>query len=312
VSEFKDYYTVLGVPKTATQKEIRSAFRKLAAKHHPDRNPGDSGAEERFKEINEAYTVLNDEEKRRFYDQYGSEGARAPSPGAGSGPRGGATYVDMNSEEFAGFSDFFQSMFGSGFGASGRSGGAADIFGGFSQQRVQPQRPRSIEAELPLDLQTAFRGGETSFTIEGRGLTVTIPPGSRTGTRLRLRGQAPGGGDLLLRLKLTPHPRFTLDGDDVRVVVDVPDYRAALGGPVLVPTLTGDVTMSIPPGTSSGRVLRLRGQGWPGRNGKRGDELAEIRITVPAKPDAEQLRHYRELEGIAEPSSHSADAKVQE
>jgi curved DNA-binding protein len=310
VSDFKDYYTVLGVPKTATHKEIRSAFRKLAAKHHPDRNPGDSQAEERFKEINEAYTVLNDEEKRRFYDQYGSEGARAPFPGgAGAGP-GGATWVDMNSEEFAGFSDFFQSMFGGGFGSTGRSGSAADIFGGFSQQRVQPQ-PRPVEAELPLDLPTAFKGGEMTFTIGGRGITVTVPPGSRTGTRLRLRGQAPGGADLLLRLKLEPHPVFRLDGDNVRITIDVPDYRAALGGPVLVPTLEGKVSMTIPPGTSSGRVLRLRGQGWPLRSGKRGDALAEIRITVPAKPNPEQLGHYQELERLAEPSSHTADAKVQ-
>jgi curved DNA-binding protein len=310
VTDFKDYYTVLGVPKTATQKDIRSAFRKLAAKHHPDRNPGDASAEERFKEINEAYTVLNDEEKRRFYDQYGSEGPRAPFPGAGAGP-GGATYVDMNSEEFSGFSDFFQSMFGAGFGATGRGGSAADIFGGFSQQRARPA-PRPVEAELPIDLLTAFKGGETTFTIDGRGLTVTIPPGSRTGTRLRLRGQAPGGGDLMLRLTLEAHPQFTLTGDNIRVTINVPAYRAALGGPVLVPTLDGNVTMTIPPGTSSGRVLRLRGQGWPKRSGTRGDELAEVRITVPAKPDEAELELYRELEQLAEPASHVPDAKVQE
>lgn len=310
MTDFKDYYTVLGVPKTATQKEIRSAFRKLAAKHHPDRNPGDDAAEERFKEINEAYTVLNDEEKRRFYDQYGSEGPRAPFPGAAGGAPGGATYVDMNSSEFAGFSDFFQSMFGAGFGSTGRGGSAADMFAGFSQQRAQPA-PRPAEAELPIDLRTAFKGGETTFTIDGRSITVTIPPGSRTGTRLRLRGQAPGGGDLLLRLTHEAHPQFTLNGDNVRVTINVPAYRAALGGSVLVPTLDGNVNMTIPAGTSSGRVLRLRGQGWPKRGGTRGDELAEVKIIVPAKLDKEELKLYQQLEQLAEPGSHGSDAKVQ-
>lgn len=310
MTDFKDYYQVLGVPRTATQKDIRSAFRKLAAKHHPDRNPDDPSAEERFKEVNEAYTVLNDEEKRRFYDQYGTEGPRAPFPGgAPGGTPGGATYVDMDSEEFAGFSDFFQSMFGGGFSSSGR-GATADMFGSYAQQRPQT-RPRQVEAELSLDLQTAFKGGETTFQIDGRGLTVSIPPGSRNATRLRLRGQAPGGGDLLLRLRLEASPVFKLIGDNVHVTIDVPDYRAALGGSVIAPTLSGNVSVTVPAGTSSGRILRLRGQGWPKRSGGRGDELVEIRLTVPEAPSEEQLELYRELERTVNPS-HETDAKVRE
>lgn len=304
---YKDYYSVLEVPRTASQKDIRAAFRKLAARHHPDRNPDDPSAEERFKEINEAYTVLSDEEKRSFYDQFGSEGPRQPFAGGGSA---GAGFQQMNPEDMAGFSDFFQSLFGGAFGGSGFStsfqqGGTGQDFSGFGRQ--VRSAPRSVEAELEVDMQTAFRGGETTFAIDGKQLTVNIPAGSRNGNRLRLRGQAPGGGDLILRLKLASHPVFTLDGDNVRVNISVPDYRAVLGGNVTVPTLSGDVIMSIPKGTPSGRILRLRGQGWPRRDGTRGDELARVNIVVPDAPGKEQLEAYGRLEELA---SHPGGVKV--
>lgn len=304
---YKDYYSVLEVPRTASQKDIRAAFRKLAAKNHPDRNPDDPSAEERFKEINEAYTVLSDEEKRAFYDQYGSEGPRQPFAGGASA---GAGFQQMNPEDMAGFSDFFQSLFGGAFGGGGFSGGFQQAgpgrdFSGFSRQ--VRSAPRNVEAELEIDMRTAFAGGETTFSIDGKQLTVNIPAGSRTGSRLRLRGQAPGGGDLILRLQLASHPVFTLDGDNVRVNIFVPDYRAVLGGNVTVPTLTGDVIMSIPKDTRSGRVLRLRGQGWPKRDGSRGDELARVNIVLPDDPSEEQLEAYRRLEEL---SSHPGGVKV--
>src|SRR5690625_315766 len=307
MAAFKDYYSILGVPKTATRQEIRSAFRKAAAANHPDRNPDDPEAEERFKEINEAYTVLNDEEKRRFYDQYGSEGGRPPFTGTTGG--GQAGFQGMSAADAASFSDFFQSLFGGGFGGSGFSSAGFETgtdFGSFT--RAQP-RPRNVEAELELDLMTAWRGGQVTITIDGKTIDVTVPAASRSGSRLRLRGQAPGGGDLLLRLRLREHPAFRLDGDDVRVTVDVPDYRAVLGGSVTVPTLDGDVIMSLPPGTKPGRVLRLRGRGWRKRDGTAGDAFAEIRVTIPEKASEEQLELYRKLEKLA-PDSHSRGVKV--
>lgn len=307
MAAYKDYYDVLGVPRSAEQKDIRAAFRKLAAKHHPDRNPDDPAAEERFKEINEAYTVLSDEEKRGFYDQYGSEGGRPPFAGGAASAAGG--FQGMNVQDMEGFSDFFQSLFGGGFSSGGFSSGFQQAGPGqeFSFGRQVRSAPRNVEAELEIDLQTAFDGGETTFAIEDKHLTVTIPPGSRDRSRLRLRGQAPGGGDLILRLRLARHKAFTLDGDNVRVTIEVPDYRAVLGGNVTVPTLSGNVIMSIPAGTKSGRVLRLRGQGWPKRDGTRGDELALVNVTVPAEPGEEQLEAYRKLEELA---SHTGGVKV--
>ncbi len=309
MADFKDYYSILGVERSATEKDIRSAFRKLAARNHPDRNPGDPAAEERFKEINEAYTVLSDSEKRSFYDRYGSAG------GAGqpfNGAQGGAGFRTVSPEEFAGFSDFFQNLFGGAFEGgrftSGGFPGGGEFFttqtGARSQQRTI--RP-SVEAKLEIDMPVAFSGGEVTVRIDGKSLTVTVPAGSRDGSRLRLRDQAPGGGDLILRLSVRPHPVFRLDGDNVRVSIDVPDYRAVLGGNVTVPTLAGDVVMSLPPGTRSGRVLRLRGRGWPGPEGAHGDELAEVRVTVPAHPDESQLAAYRQLEQLAADSHKPGD-----
>ena len=293
MSQYKDYYKVLGVDKSASQKEIKSAFRKLAAKYHPDRNPDDPKAEEKFKEINEAYTVLQDEEKRRFYDQYGTADGRPPF---GAGGFGG----NVNPEDFAGFSDFFQTLF-SGGGFSSQGGGfggskGADPFGTFGQQRA----PQRMEANLDIELMQAYHGGETSITVNGRALDVNIPKGARDGSKLRLRGQAPNGGDLYLILKLRKHSTFKLDGDNVRVVVEVPDYKSVLGGTVRVPTLDGDVEMTLPKGTPSGRSLRLKGQGWPKRDGSRGDELAEIRIVTPKEPTKEQLELYEKLQELEE------------
>jgi len=301
VAEFKDYYETLGVPRDASQQDIKAAFRKLAAKHHPDRNPDDPTAEDRFKEVNEAYTALSDPEKRKIYDQYGTTGNVPPFAQQAGGPR------TVSSEEFAGFSDFFQSLFGGMMGGRGFSreftvdSGFSGVFGEAGRgQATRARVPAAVEAELEVDLEQAYRGGETSFRVNGKGLTVTLPAGVRGGARLRLRGQAPGGGDLILVVRHAAHPVFSLQGHDVRVRVDVPDYRAALGGTVRVPTLDGEVEMTLPEGSTSGRVLRLRGQGWPKKGGGRGDELAEVRVVVPRELDPEQEACYRELEELAE------------
>ena len=301
MAAYKDYYDTLGISRSADQKEIRSAYRKLAAKYHPDRNPDDPSAEERFKEVNEAYTVLNDAEKRKFYDRYGSAEGRPNFSGGGFGggfggpPPGGAAEGD--------FSDFFQSLFGGGFaGAGGQSffagtdaaGRGRDPFGSVNV----PRPPRRVDADISVPLEEAYRGDSKVISLGGRRLEVTLPKGAKDGSKLRLRGQAPNGGDLYLTVKLEEHPVFRLEGDNIRVVVDVPDYVAALGGKVRVPTLDGDVEMNLPAGTQSGRSFRLRERGYLKKDGTRGDELAEIRATIPEVLSEAHLKLYEELRDL--------------
>jgi curved DNA-binding protein len=295
MASYKDYYNLLGVPKTATQQEIKSAFRKLAAKHHPDKNPDDKKAEEKFKEINEAYTVLSDDEKRKFYDQYGSTEGRPPF-----GPGGFQGHGNVNPEDVAGFSDFFQGLFGQGgFSGSTTFGGRSTRFGSDPFGQSRQQIPKDVEATLEIDLLQAFQGATTTVSLNGKRIDVTIPKGARDGTKLRLRGQAGSRGDVILVLKLKPNSTFRLEKDDIRVVVNVPDYIAVLGGTVRVPTLEGDVEMNLPKGTQSGRSLRLRDRGWLKRDGTRGDAFADIRIVIPTNASAEVLELYQRLQELS-------------
>ena len=317
MASYKDYYETLGVAKDASQEEIRRAFRKAAAKHHPDRNPDDAGAEERFKEINEAYTALSDPEKRKIYDTYGSTGQVPPGAwgGAGAhgpaGPQGRTVWTNVDPDEFAGFSDFFQSLFGGGFGGFSTSTGTSDPFGqmrGGHVRSVQPSRPRSVEGDFQIDLQRAFHGGEVPITVDGRRVNVSVPAGVRHGAKLRLRGQAPGGGDLLLAVHLKPSGGLALEGDDVRTVVRIADHTAALGGTAAAPSLAGPIEVTVPAGSSSGRVLRLRGQGWPRKDGSRGDQLVELRVTVPETLSHEQRAAYQRLRDLAGAEGDVVDA----
>ncbi len=287
MAAYKDYYNTLGVSKTANQQEIRAAFRKLAAKHHPDRNPDDPSAEEKFKEINEAYTVLSDDEKRSMYDRFGTtEGIPAGFPGGFSGAGSGD------------FSDFFQSLFGAGgFNGGGFNGG--NPFEGF-QTNSRSSRPSDVRGNLNISLEQAFYGTTTMIAVDGKRIEVSVPKGVKDGAKLRLRGQAPSGGDIYLTVQLDSHSIFSLENDNVRVSIDVPDYLAALGGSVRVPTLEGDVDMTLPPQTQAGRTLRLRGQGWYKRDGSRGDELAEVRIVIPDDLSDEQHQLYTKLRELAE------------
>ena len=313
MAAYKDYYETLGVAKDASQEEIRRAFRKAAAKHHPDRNPGDAGAEERFKEINEAYTALSDPEKRKIYDTYGTTGQVPPSGWTGgAGPQGGTVWTNVDPEEFAGFSDFFQSLFGGGFGGfstSTRGSGDpfADLRGGTRGARVEA-RPRNVEGDFEIDLQRAWAGGDVPITVNGKRVTVTVPAGVRHGAKLRLRGQAPGGGDLLLAVRLRPGGGLTLEGDDVRAVVRIPDHLAALGGTATVPSLSGPIDVTVPAGSSSGRVLRLRGQGWNRKDGGRGDQLVELRVTVPGSLSPDQREAYQRLRDLATAEGDQVDS----
>jgi DnaJ-class molecular chaperone len=262
------YYDALGVPPDADGEALKKAFRKLAREHHPDRNPGNPEAEARFKQVNRAYEILSDPAKRSLYDEFGEEAeklgfdasaARAAKAWSGRG-RGGGSAPDMD--------DLFGSIFG-GFGGGG------------------PRRGRDVQAAITLDLRTAVKGGERQVGIDGRAVTVRIPPGVRDGGVLRLRGQGLAGGkgapagDLLLEVHVAEDPDFARHDDDLRVVLPITLGEAVAGATVDAPTLDGRVRLRIPPGAQSGQVLRLRGKGVPGRGGHRGDLLVEISLRAP-------------------------------
>jgi curved DNA-binding protein len=309
---FRDYYDVLGVSRTATADEIKKAYRKLARKHHPDVNPDDPGATDRFKEVSEAYEVLSDPEKRQRYDALG-ENWRAgdnftPPPGwsdgrqTGGAPRGqpGVQYGDLGDlfGSQGGFSDFFESLFGD---RRAPRAGPEFAMRGFDR-----------EAELPLSLEEAHRGGTRRLVLPDdrepagesrtRSVEITIPPGVRDGSVLRLAGQGEAGsgnapaGDLLLHVRLLPHPLFTLTGDgDLQMELPVAPWEAALGAKVFVPTLDGSAKLTIPPATQGGQRLRLRGQGMSRRSGGRGDEYVRLKVVNPPSLSPEERNLYEQL-----------------
>ena len=297
---YKDYYKILGVERSATADDISRAYKKLARKYHPDLNPGDKQAEEKFKEINEAHEVLKDPEKRRAYDTLG------PNWQHGQQFQGAPGFENMhfsfNGQDMNGadFSEFFQSLFG---GAGRRGGGSPfgpDPFGGFSSRQ---RRGRDVEAEHPLTLEDVVSGGKRSVTVQmssgPRTLSVNVPAGIREGAKLRLSGQGesvPGGapGDLFLRVRYLPHGSFKVDGDNIQCDVLLSPWEAALGCKAPVPTLEGEVELNIPAGSSSGRKFRLRGKGL-GRPGARGDLLARVMIRVPAQLSDEERQLWEAL-----------------
>jgi curved DNA-binding protein len=292
---YKDYYKILGVERGAGTDEISKAFKKLARKYHPDLNPGDKRAEEKFKELNEAHEVLKDPEKRRKYDQLGADWQHGQHFQGGE-PGFENVHFTFNGKSFdgSGFSDFFETMFG-GAGQGGQNTRfGPDPFGGFS---ARPRHGRNVEAELSLTLEDVMRGGKRSVTLKTpqgpRTLEVTVPAGIRQGAKLRLAGQgdpAPGGvaGDLLLRVRYLPHPNFAVDGQNLRCDVWIAPWEAVLGAKTTISTLEGEVNLTIAPGSSSGRTYRLRGKGM-GAGEKRGDLLIRVMIAVPTElSDAER------------------------
>ncbi len=313
--EYRDYYQILGVSKDADEKEIKHAFRRLARQHHPDVNPGDARAEERFKEINEAYEALSDPEKRRKYDQLGTEWHRwqqaggrpegfdwsrwaAGSPG-GPGQRVHVRYGTPEDIEdlFGGaspFSDFFSRIFG--------GMGAGAVQGGF-EYRVRLQRGQDYEQEVEISLREAYQGTQRVLQKDGRRLEVKIPPGARTGTRIRMSGEGGPGvaggeaGDLYLRVKVLPDPQFECRDDDLHIVVVVDLYTAILGGQARVPTLSGPVMLTIPAGTQNGRVFCLRGKGLPRlrQPEQYGDLYAKVDVRLPTALTSRQRELFEEL-----------------
>jgi curved DNA-binding protein len=293
--EYKDYYAILGVSRDATDKEIKQAYRRLARKYHPDVNPGNKEAEEKFKEISEAYEVLSDKEKREKYDRFGQYWQQAGRPGG----TGGFTIEDLGGFDFGfgtggpgGFTDFFEMLFGP---------------RGTTRTRG-PVKGQDIEAQIEVSLQEAYTGTTKTFTISTvpgqppKRLEVKIPAGVRDGSRIRLAGEgapSPTGGpngDLYLIVKILPDPVWERKGDDLYRDITVPFTVAALGGEVEVPTMRGKVSMKIPPGTQSGQTFRLSGLGMPrlGDHG-RGDMYARVKISVPKTLTPRQRELMQEL-----------------
>jgi curved DNA-binding protein len=291
---FKDYYEVLGVPRDASADDIRRAYRKLARQYHPDINH-DSDAEERFKEVGEAYEVLNDPEKRERYDRLGdprSAGAGGPDVADFEDLFGRSGFGSDVRVEFGegGFSDFFESLFGQGAGTA--DGG--------------PLRGRDREAVLELSLEEALEGGRRRLSLDSdESFEVNIPAGVREGQRIRIAGKGAGGrgggpaGDLYLLVHLRPHRRFRREGDDLQVDLRVAPWEAALGATVPVPTLSGTAQVKVPPGSSSGRRLRLRGLGLPTRDGGRGNLYATVEIAVPKELSDEERELFEKLAAVS-------------
>jgi len=307
--EYKDYYKVLGVAKGATEKEIKAAYRKLARKYHPDFNPGKKDAESRFKEVNEAYEVLGDPEKRKRYDELGANWdafrGRGPAPGAGW-PGGGGVRIEYE-DLGGGFSDFFRTFFGGGFpsGGGGRAGGANPFGGGFGVPDEDLfERSADAEADVELTLAEVLNGTTREVRVGGeeKRVEVKIPPGVREGSRVRVAGRGgrgPGNrrGDLYLHVRIAPDPAFERNGEDLATTFRVPVTVAVLGGEAQVRTLDGPVGIKVPAGTAPGRVFRLRGHGLPraGVKGSRGDLLATLSVDLPQHLTARQKELFEEL-----------------
>ncbi len=325
--EFKDYYKILGVERAADQKAISQAFRRLARQHHPDVNPGNKDAEQRFKEINEANQVLSDPEKRAKYDQildlreHGGGWEDLLRRGAGRGTDGGTFTFYGSPEDLGQFSEFFQQLFGGfgggpfgesiGPGGRGGTGGGIDIEdllrrGAAGRAGERQAAGQDVEGTVEITLEEAYHGTRRTVTIpaagrrKARSIEVTIPRGVRSGQRIRAAGQGQGG-DLYLLVQIAPHPVFTRHGDDLACEVAVPAWTAALGGEVEAPTLGGKVMMKIPPETHDGQAFRLRGQGMPHLRGEgAGDEMVTVRLALPQPLTARDRELFEEMRRLHE------------
>ena len=331
--DFKDYYATLGVAKTATEKEIKQAYRKLARKHHPDVNPGDKGAEAKFKEINEAYEVLGDPPKRKKYDELGAnwrmyeQAGAAPNAGGFSGgawnvpfgqgsPGGFRTMTEDEMREMFGdadpFSDFFHTFFGGGGGVEEPTRRTRGSRGRAARQG------RDVEHEIVLGLEDAYNGAMRRLSIKhdghARTVDVRIPPGVGEGSRVRVPGEGEHGaggaqsGDLYLRIRMAPHPSFERKGRDLYTHVPIPLTTAVLGGEVDVRTLGGkSLRLKIPPTTQNGQVFRLKGHGMPavGKNGEAGDLYATVDVQLPRAVTPEQRKHFEALQTLEKSTTTS-------
>lgn len=309
--EYKDYYKILGVDRTASEDEIKRAYRKLALQYHPDRNPGDKKAEDKFKEINEAYQVLSDAEKRKRYDQLGESYTRyqqrGGAPGGfnwddwatqpGMGGRGGNVRVevgDLNDLFGGGFSEFFSRIFG----------GMPDM-GTAGRGTVRTQAPQpSYQHELEITLREAYQGTTRLIEVDGRRLDVKIPPGARTGTKVRVAAALDAGtsgpkGDLYLLIKVLDDPEYSRKGNNLYTEASIDLYTAVLGGEVTVKTLSGNVVLTVPAGTQPGQTFRLTGRGMPKLRDPKsfGDLYVKAKVELPRKLTPKQRELFEKLAG---------------
>jgi curved DNA-binding protein len=315
--DIRNYYELLGVTRDATTDEIKQAFRRMARKYHPDLNPGDKAAEDKFKEISEAYEVLSDVPKRSQYDKFAGFWRRNRNkPAANNTPRERATDEDFNDD----FNTFIDRLLGRkkeattgntarserqdrrDYRTSGRASEESDRPNSRKTftESAPPPRPKNLEAELTLPLDKAYLGGRERITIQedGRSLEVDMPPGMLSGQKIRLRGQGIAGGDLYLKINVAPHQFFKVEGIDVYCKLPVTPAEAVLGGFVEVPTLDGLVKIGLPASVISGQKLRLAGKGFPSEDGTRGDQLLEIEIVVPKTILPIERELYQKLRDI--------------
>jgi curved DNA-binding protein len=316
--EYQDYYKTLGVERNASPEELKRAYRKLAMKYHPDRNLGDKSLEEKFKQINEAYEVLKDPQKRARYDQLGESynnwqqtsggsgnfnwddwfGQQQAASAYGGSPRGG-TRVEMGDlNDFfgggTGFSDFFNMLFGGSGGMSGTGGGSV-------RTQTRAARPHNYEQLVHISLMEAFHGTERTLTVDGQQrLQVKIPPGAKTGTKVRMAGAIASSGrkdDIYLSIEVDPDPNYERDGDDLYTDVSIDLYTAVLGGQTTVQTPAGQVTLTIPAGTQPGQKIRLSGRGMPHLRSPQtaGDLYARIKVTLPRHLNEKQRTLFEQL-----------------
>ncbi len=329
-TDFKDYYVILGVSKTATPEEIKQAFRKQARKYHPDVNPNNKQAEARFKEINEAYEVLSDPDKRKKYDQFGQYWKHAE----GGFPSGAG--VDMSGVDFGQygtFDDFINELLGRFSAGNSRHGqqtysysttpgGAPTGFGGFGDFGFQDiggaGGVQDSEATIALTFAEAFSGVQKHLNLGAEVIDVRIPGGAKPGSRLRVRGKGQVNpitqqrGDLYLKVELKPHAFFQFDGDNLVCELPIAPDEAALGASIEVPTPDGMVNVKLPTGVRSGQSLRLRGKGWPQPRGLRGDQLVKIAIVPPKDLSPQEREYYEKLQAIRSfnPRSHMQQIKL--
>ncbi len=302
--EYKDYYKILGVDKNASQAEIKKAYRKLAVKYHPDKNQGNKVSEEKFKELNEAYEVLGDPEKRKKYDNLGAnwkqfeQGGFDPSQFGGGFGGGGFHYQGDMSDIFggSGFSDFFNSFFGGMGGAGSRAYG----------RRSAPRKGQDYKVETTLTLEEAYHGATRMLDLNGKKIRMKIKPGAYNGQKLRVKGKggpgAGGGeaGDLYVHITVAPHHLYVRNGDNLEQTLNVDLYSAVLGGKATAYTFTGPVNVKIPAGTQNGKVLRLKGKGMPvyGKKDAFGDMLLRVKVLIPEHLTSKEKELFEELRKI--------------
>ena len=307
--EYKDYYKIIGVSKSASADEIKKAYRKLAKKYHPDKNKGDKAAEDKFKEVTEAYEVLKDPEKRKKYDQLGSDWKKYEQSGraggfdwtqyAGRPGGGGQTFHFENMEDIfgsggGGFSDFFNTIFGGGF------------TGQQTRRRARPSKGQDYRSKMNISLEDAYLGTTGILNVNGDKLRIKIQPGVKNEQTLRLKGKGGSGtgggpsGDILIKVHVGKNASFERKGDDLHTELPVDLYTAVLGGKISLRTLQGSVNINITQGTPSDKVLRLKGKGMPiyGKTGQYGDLYVKLKIKTPTDLSKEELELFKKLQEI--------------